>query len=326
MGKVYYCDFLYTEHGHFDGMFNVLNKYCDNELEYYKDNIFNHKGFSRIAIFKPILKLSDPIIIASASYIYLLLASIIYHNFNYKLIVHFVPKTSDFIYKLVFKILCNKVNSLIFLSPAVRNDMNSLIDISKYEEKCDIIHIKNINRQTKKCNKEMVISVIGPVNEAKDYKKILDAINYGFYENIVFNFKCYGINEFLKNVNFINRKNNNITFDDRFLDIEEYDLAFKESDYVIISYAENYGVRYSAILFDALKNGTPVIVNNNEGLRYYIEKYNCGFIFDDCNGLHNILDILNKKEKEKLVFADTLFEDFSEENNKKLVEKAFLNR
>jgi glycosyltransferase involved in cell wall biosynthesis len=264
-------------------------------------------------------------IVASTSYFLLFCYTLLTRNYSYKLLIHFIPRNMPRLYKIILRFFVTKVDQIIVLSDAVKEDVIEFCSVSALSDKICLIHTREVVKRDKLLtNTKIVVSIVGVVNSAKNYLPLLDALSVALYKNIEFKFYCEGIKNYLLEKEFTNSLNNNIVIMDKYADSHEYNTNIAQSDYVFISYSQNYGVRFSGIMFDAIKNGAAVIVNNNKSFISMIMKYTCGFIFQEEEDLVVLLKGIDNGSITFPIFDPSLYEDFSKQNNISMARKCLL--
>jgi glycosyltransferase involved in cell wall biosynthesis len=157
--------------------------------------------------------------------------------------------------------------------------------------------------------------MIGKMNEFKDMSNILNVLEKEKYDNLSFFFICKNISMYFKN--FENRRNNNINIWDEYIDTAVYAKEIESADFLLLPYKNSYGNRCSAAFLDSLMLGTPVIASTLPCFKSLIDRYHCGVAYANHLELNNILNNINNNEL-RINIADTLYEDFSFDNSKRL--------
>lgn len=76
----------------------------------------------------------------------------------------------------------------------------------------------------------------------------------------------------IKSKNKILEHPNLKVYNDRITNKEYYSFM-KNSSYVLLPYEDHYNYRVSGVLFEAVKLNKPIIINSNNTLKYYTDKY-----------------------------------------------------
>lgn len=317
----YFCDLMYEKEGHFDQDFENFNNWCDGYLTHIQRESVNLQN--DISNAKECLKLKGHKVIGSAYYIPLFIASILCHNWDYTLIIHFFPENRPYLYKYIIKVFIKKCNRIVVFDKAVKSYLIERTR-TKYEDKICVMHTREVKKlptvQRDNQNQKIQILVIGNLNSSKILKPLLESIKRNKYENIEFKFVCHGINNRLIEDGFDLKKDvekNSVIFEDRFPDLNEYKRLLNSADYLYLAYTKEYGIRASGALLDSLSQGTPVIVNDNATLVGFVESYKCGFSYSTTQDLFKILSDIDNGKTIKPTFTDNLYIDFSEERNRK---------
>ena len=249
--------------------------------------------------------------VMSCKYVSLFIASKMSFFYKYFLLVHFFPTVNVGLYKLIFNNLINNINGLFVFEEYVANEIQEKINSNK---KINILHARDIKYSIReKIDEKFTVSFIGAMNIFKEVDSLLSLLNFNYYENIKFKFYSKNITNFISNKYF---NQNDIEIIDAYLTSEDYNNYMKDSDFIFLSYKYAYGIRVPAMVFDSLSNGCQLICNDNPSFNYYIEKYNCGYVFRDEDELHKILTNL-----QKLNINEEIYDDYSQQTREKL----FLN-
>jgi len=336
MKRLNFIDTLFNNEGHYiDDIINYKYLLKDYELHYFVNGDISHENKKRLEGFnlhesstndkstfgeikylvsiKKQLGANDFNFIMSCKYISLFLFSVFNRFYNYYLLVHFFPTVKVNLYKVILSDLLKNSNGFMVLDIFVKNDILNKFRISK-NNKIFIIHSRDIknNQVTLNCNNKIKLSFIGSMNQYKDILLLTNLIKKNYYKNIEFGFYSKGILPYLQNIETTNILN----IQDQYFSEAEFNRFLCESDFIFLSYTINYGLRFSGMLCDALSNDCQLICNDNASFKYYIEKYNCGYMFRDEDELHKILTNL-----QKLSINEEIYDDYSEETREQL----FLN-
>lgn len=251
--------------------------------------------------------------IMSCKYAALFVSSVYYSFYSYFVLIHFFPTRNKMFHKSSLNYILNKCNGFVVLDEYVKNDVLRNLDRA-HSYKVFVVHSRDIVHSTvsKKNSGKIKVSFIGSMNHYKDISSLLELISHNFYDNIEFGFYSKGIYPLLQKLNSFNRV---VVRDEYFSDVE-FNQYLRNSDYLYLSYTQDYGIRFSGMLFDALNNGCQLICNHNPSFNFYINKYNCGYVFRDQQELDSILRNLQRLEINNEIYDHYCYE---------VREKLFLN-
>lgn len=307
--KSLYCDFQYVITGHHDQDFQILNRYCDGNLEHIKYN--EKKIIKNIFVISQVLKRNENKTIGTVSFLCLFLASFFTKKWNYNLVIHFFPSVHFKLYKFLFSIFIRKCKNIIVFADCVRQDLLQKTGLNS-SSKIIEIHPREIQQKEKILNNKVTVLCIGNLNSMKLVEPLFSVIQKKKFTNINFKFICNGIQKRLENVNFKNICQNKIEIQDRFPSLDEYSSELYEASYVFFDYSKMYGVRFSGVLLDALSQGTPVICCNNVSFTSVVKKYNCGFVFNTEVELAMILEQIDAGKAVFPKISQELIDSYSE--------------
>lgn len=334
--RINFIDTLFNNEGHYvDDIINYKYLLKDYELHYFvngdisQENKIRLEGFilhesstndkSTFGEIKYLMSIKKQInkndfnFIMSCKYVSLFLFSVFNKFYNYYLLVHFFPTVKINLYKAILNYLLKNCNGFMVLDIFVKDNILNKFGILN-NSKISVIHSRDIknNQVTLNCNNKIKLSFIGSMNQYKDILLLTNLIKKNYYKNIEFGFYSKGILPYLKDTETLNILN----IKDQYFSEQEFNQYLCESDFVFLSYTDDYGIRFSGMLCDALSNGCQLICNDNPSFKYYVEKYNCGYVFRDEDELHKILTNL-----QKLNINEEIYNDYSQQTREKL----FLN-
>lgn len=134
------------------------------------------------------------------------------------------------------------------------------------------------------------ISFIGNLSDNKRLDIFIELAKKSHHE-----FLIAGSGNFDKFKNDIRKYN--IKFINKFLPQSEYDNLMSESLYVILPYESS---TQSAVLFDTLRNGTPVISTDCGSFKEFIIQNHTGYVFNFKDFIPKALNVLNESNKTKV--------------------------
>lgn len=137
--------------------------------------------------------------------------------------------------------------------------------------------------QTKKDKMAKYIFAPSGSNDEKFVQYLIDN------DNLIPNFKIVIKS---KNINYKSDKLH--VFNNRISDDEYYNLMLNCS-FILLPYDDSYNYRVSGVFFEAIEFGKLVLLNANNSLSYYVEKYpNTVFGY---NGYENFMNLLEKMKE-----------------------------
>lgn len=336
MKRLNFIDALFNNEGHYiDDIINYKYLLKDYEVHYFVNGEISQEnkkqlegfilhesstndksifgGIKYLVSIKNQLGANDLNFIMSCKYTSLFLFSVFNRFYNYYLLVHFFPTVRRNLYRAILNYLLKNCNGFMVLDNFVKDDILNKLGILN-SSKIFVIHTRDIKKNQVSLNRsgKIKLSFIGSMSQYKDISLLINLIKKNHYQNIEFGFYSKGILPYLQNI----ETTNILDVQDRYFSRVEYNRLLCESDFVFLSYTKDYGVRFSGILCDALNSGCQLICNDNPSFKYFIKKYNCGYIFRDEDELHKILMNLRK-----LSINEKIYYDYSEETRKQL----FLN-
>lgn len=248
-----------------------------------------HKGiFFLLVIYRMLLlNRKDKILFLSCSYIPLFILSVLSFNFNYVFRVHSLPVVRVGLYKKIIYLLSFYSQKTVFLDYPVKDFfVNNKISFSQ-KSICIIGRTIAIQRVLPiDLNKKLEVLYIGALNEEKDLYPIIKGLIDNPAQHIRLSFLSKGISKYSKELNKMSEIYKDIKVFDGFLEREEYDKAIRKSDVLILPYKKSYGIRFSAVLNDALRQGKKVITINLPQFDYYSKKYNACFLYNDSSDVY----------------------------------------
>jgi len=333
MKRLNFIDTLFNNEGHYiDDIINYKYLLKDYELHYFVNGDISQENKKKLEGFilhesstidksifgeikylvsiKKQLGANDLNFIMSCKYTSLFLFSVFTRFYNYYLLVHFFPTVNINLYKAILNYLLKNCNGFMVLDNFVKDDILNKLGILN-NSKISVIHSRDIKKNKAPLNRngKIKLSFIGLMSQYKDISLLINLIKKNYYQNIEFGFYSKGILPYLQNI----ETTNILDIQDRYFSRVEYNRLLCESDFIFLSYTKDYGVRFSGMLCDALNSGCQLICNDNPSFKYYIEKYNCGYIFRDEDELHKILTNLQKSN-----INEEIYNDYSQQKREKL--------
>ena len=305
----------YNVEYHINGLMSKENSEAFSEMSVHSyEKVF---GFvSCILQFRKIFKnfsKEDKNLVTSTRYIILFLYSIIFRQFNYALLVHFVPLVNTRMNHFILKYLSKRIKGFVVLDYYVQDNLRDFLNISMNQ--IFVIQSRSLFDNTViKKEKKINISFIGALNESKKLDDLAFVLQNNYFKNLVFNFFSKGINNYFEQFqdkSFLEK----INVVDKYFNQEEYIELYKKSHYVIIPYVKEYGIRSSAIVYDSFLNGCKIIASDLPQFKYYVDKYNAGFYYSDINDLLKILEEINEDHCFSPI-DEKIYSDYSEESRK----------
>lgn len=301
---------FYSDFGHYiDGMIKNADVSNDYQITYYVNGLVNERNKKRLRNVEIVefdcghsvlgqLKFLFRVIqcadkdgfnfIASIHYISLAIFIIISGFKNLYLLIHYFPTVHKIIYRIVFKVFLKKINSFVVFSESVKQDVLENIGYS---------HIAILNAlDIEECNVKrseafLTVSFIGAMNETKDVESLINVLVNNEFKHIKFRLLSKGIASWCEGKTFAN----DVEIIDDYFDHEIYTHYLKDSDFIFLSYKNNYGVRCSGMVFDALNNGCGLICNENKSFEF-LKGYNVSYFFDSEDTLKKVLINLTRLE------------------------------
>jgi len=229
-----------------------------------------------------LLKRKDKIVFLSCSFMPLFLLSILTLNFNYIFRVHSMPIVRVGVYKKIIRWLSNLSRKTVFLDYPVKEYFISMGYSNPKKSVCVIGRTLNIEK-----NKPSIIDekfnllFIGAMNNEKDLKPIIDALCKEKINNLSLSFLSKGIDKYEVELDKLKHIYEDVVIVNEFLERSEYDTAIAKADALILPYKVSYGVRFSAVLNDALSLGKKVLTIRLPQFEYYSRKYNSCSLYTD---------------------------------------------
>lgn len=223
-----------------------------------------------------LLKRKEKIIFLSCSFIPLFILSILACNFNYIFRVHSMPIVKVRAYRKIIRWLSNLSTNTIFLDYPVKNHFVSKGYSHPTKSTCVIGRTLNIEQQAISATTDKFnLLFIGAMNDEKDLKPIIEALCEQKIDNLTLSFLSNGIDKYERELGNLKLIYDDINITNKFLERSEYDFAIANADALILPYKKSYGVRFSAVLNDALSLGKKVLTIKLPQFEYYSQKYNC---------------------------------------------------
>ena len=229
--------------------------------------------------------------------------------------IHSMPIVRVSLYKKIIKLISRLSNKTIFLDHPVKDYFikNGISDIEK--SVCVIGRTLKIAIEKDKLlsGKKFNLTFIGAMNSEKDLQPILTALCRVKIEDLSLTFLSKGIDKYEKELKALKAVYEDTRIVNRFLSREEYDYEINRSDALILPYKNSYGVRFSAVLNDALKEGKKVLTIRLPQFEFYYKKYNACYLYKNED---DVIDAINKLINSPPLKVDALNEDYS-----KLIQK-----
>lgn len=310
----------FNKNGHYvDDLkeFSYLSKHYD--CNYYaplllKDNIKFDDSFVIHALpcgwglylklyFLLLTKRKEKLFFLSCSYIPLLILSMLSFNFSYIFRVHSMPVVKVGLYKKVIRYISKLSINTVFLDAPVKDYFVSRGYSDPRKSVCVIGRTLEIEEKSL-TNKDDSFNLlfIGAMNSEKELKPIVDALCEKKIEKLKLSFLSKGIERYDSELKKLKLLYGDIIISNEFLSRDDYDKAIKNADALILPYKTSYGIRFSAVLNDALSLGKKVLTIRLPQFEYYAKKYNACFLYNDkddvIKAIHELMisPPLNKKD------------------------------
>jgi len=227
-------------------------------------------------------KRREKIIFLSCSFIPLFILSLLSVNFNYIFRVHSMPIVKVVVYKKVIRWLSNLCISTIFLDEPVKDYFISQGYSNPKKSACVIGRTLNIRKGLdERRGEKFNLLFIGAMNNEKDLKPIIDALCENKIDNLTLSFLSKGIERYDSELKRLRMVYKDLTISNEFLSRTDYDSAIKKADALILPYKKSYGVRFSAVLNDALSLGKKVLTIKLPQFEHYAQRYSACYLYND---------------------------------------------
>lgn len=326
--EIYLIDMRYSSHGHYLGDLKEFLYLQDQiEIKYLRfggrlpaansrsdvDSIT--RPISYWSLFK--LLLTDRgmnKVFLSCSYIPLFCLSLLTLNFNYYFRFTSMPSVRRSLYKVLIKLMNRLCAGTLVCDYPVKEYLVN--ELSLQEEKVHVLIGRTIDsyRFNAGTGSKKNVAFVGALNAEKDLTLVLKVLSEVHFDNINFVFASKGIRKaYPSELLNLERSPNSVLIVDDFLPDEEYNKLIANSDYLLIPYTRAYGVRASAVLFDAMKFGKKAITVSLPQFEFYKEKYGLCFTYFDYPSLVNSLNALSVDQH---FVPFSLFESYSKSAHK----------
>ncbi len=321
--KVHLIDMRFNPAGHFMGdlkefeslnesfefSYTAIGKILEKETSI---NIKNITGIKWLDLFFILLfNRGGNVIFLSCSYLPLLFFSALTLNFNYYFRFTSMPYKMVGVYSKVIRLLSKYTKGIIVCDYPVKDFLISELDVNSDNISVLIGRAMDENHYVKKYSEEKTpikVSFVGALNNEKDLSIFIDVISNVRFDHIEFTLVSKGLNQYESELKSIFNSGNSVTLHDSFLSDAEYKSIISRTDYLVIPYTKNYGVRASAVLFDAMKLGKKAITISLPQFEYYKSNFNICLTYSDKKTLIQTLQELSINQK---VAYDKLFERYS---------------
>ncbi|MFS1464825.1 glycosyltransferase [Vibrio lentus] len=227
-------------------------------------------------------KRNEKIFFLSCSFIPLFILSILSINFNYIFRVHSMPVVKVAVYKKVIRYISNLSINTVFLDEPVKEYFVLKGYSHPKKSACVIGRTLDIEREINtKQERSFNLLFIGAMNSEKDLKPIIDALLDQKIEKLTLSFLSKGIDCYDAELNDLKSLYEDLIISNEFLSRSDYDSAIKNADALILPYKVSYGVRFSAVLNDALSLGKKVLTIKLPQFEHYAKRYNACYLYND---------------------------------------------
>jgi glycosyltransferase involved in cell wall biosynthesis len=311
LSKTYNCHY-YAPVASFSGAVNV-----DDAMTFHP---VNSGFFFYLYLYKLLLlKRKDVIFFLSCSYIPLFLLSLLSVNFNYIFRVHSLPTIKVRTYNKIIRWMSNLCIGTVFLDYPVKEYFVDKGYSCPNKSTCVLGRTLNIKSKTlSKSNSKFNLLFIGAMNAEKDLKPILDALCERKIDNLSMSFISKGIEKYDKELNRLKFVYEDTIVINTFLDRADYDDVISKADALILPYKTSYGVRFSAVLNDALSLGKKVLTIRLPQFEYYSKKYNSCYLYTD---QHDVVEAIESLMASPSINIEKLNLDYSLEVKKDQVRR-----
>lgn len=327
--KLHLIDMKYHKSGHYlddlKEFYSFSDSYCCNYYAPVGDSLELNGEFKvhsklegwrfYFLIFRMLLlNRKDKFLFLSCSFFPLFFLSVASFNFNYVFRIHSFPVVRVGFYKIIIPLISRLSRQTIFLDFPV---MQFFIDNNLTDKDKSICVIGRVipdcadSKEEAKSDESTPFKLlfIGAMNEEKDLHPVISGLSKRKIEGISLSFLSKGINLYNKELSELLDIYPGTHIYDGFLPREDFDQAIRDADALILPYRKSYGVRFSAVLNDALRQKKKVLTIRLPQFEYYSEKYNACALYDDETNVSNaVFELLNR---EPLKACD-LLADYSE--------------
>jgi glycosyltransferase involved in cell wall biosynthesis len=256
-----------------------------------------------------LLKRKEKIVFLSCSFIPLFILSVMAANFNYIFRVHSMPIVRVRVYKKIIRWLSNLSVSTIFLDYPVKDYFVSKGHSNPKKSTCVIGRTLDIDQEsTSLISDKFNLLFIGAMNDEKDLKPIIDALCKTKINNLSLAFLSKGIEKYASELDDLKLVYEDVEIVNEFLDRSKYDKAIVKADALILPYKVTYGVRFSAVLNDALSLGKKVLTIKLPQFEYYSKKYNSCHLYTN---KYDVIEAIEEMMVSSPIKIDELNMDYS---------------
>ncbi|WP_218976106.1 hypothetical protein, partial [Providencia stuartii] len=237
--------------------------------------------------------------------------------------IHALPTIRISLYKRVIKFLSDMSTHTIFLDKPVLDFFidNNLVNINKSKVLIGrtINHANHsVDFSSRSSDNKFKLTYIGALNDEKDLLPIIKGLSSQKIPGLELGFYSKGIKKYKNELEALTIIYPSTEIIDSFLSREEYDSIIHRSDALILPYKKTYGVRFSAVLNDALRLGKPVLTINLPQFKYYKDKYNACSLYSDHNEIiKSVTSLINNPD----IDIDLLNYDYSERIKEKQIKE-----
>jgi glycosyltransferase involved in cell wall biosynthesis len=268
-----------------------------------------------LLIYKLLLfKRRERIFFLSCSYIPLFILSILSLNFNYAFRVHSMPIVKVKVYKYIIRLLSKFSCNTVFLDYPVKEFFVN----SGFSDKEKSICVIGRTIEIESTNAPLIVDeqskfkllFIGAINEEKDLTPVINGLCQRKIDGVSLSFLSKGISKYSKNLAEMQKIYPDTCVIDGFLLREEFDKEISKADALILPYKKSYGVRFSAVLNDALKQGKKVLTIQLPQFEYYAKLYNACYLYNDESDIEKaVVALINSKPLRINKLCDEYSED-----------------
>jgi glycosyltransferase involved in cell wall biosynthesis len=327
MDRVYFIDMRFNVNGHYLDDIRQLKFLSERfNLEYIadvpkesvcdvpsyftlKEYLFNNIYYKVFILL--LLDRSSRKMFLSCSFIPLLIISMCTFNFNFNFRIHSFPTKYKAAYKVVINLLSKISNRTIFLDYPVEEYFIGKKIVNRNKSK--VVFRRDLPRvfdfTKRKLGEPLKILFIGALNTEKDLEPILDGLIVKKLDSVRFGFYSKGISYYQQKILSFKQVYEDTVVVDRFLDRVEYDRIISEYDILILPYVRSYGVRFSGVLNDALRNGKRVLAVDLPQFKYYSGYGVCATYKGACDVVSAIEGLLLLSEE----VNPKIYSDYSKE-------------
>ncbi len=324
--KVHLIDMRFNPNGHFLGdlrefedldrysiKYSALGNVIENiDIDIDIDNRFSKSQWIKLFFFM-LFNRNGNIVFLSCSYLPLFFTSLVTLNFNYYFRFTSMPYVRIGLYQKIIKILSVFSNGVIVCDYPVSEFLVESLNIDR--KKISVLIGRTINKNNYKysCSQgegnKINVTFVGALNNEKDLTMVLKVICDNAFNNIRFCFYSKGIEQYKDQISAVKKNDfNDVVFQDKFLSNDEFNNLIDNADYLLIPYKLNYGIRASAILFDAMKLGKKAITIALPQFLYFEKEFNlCKTYKDEVS----MIDLFNTLNNEEIVKGEELFSRYS---------------